>query len=156
MRQIGHRTIEPKMDAGDGRVLECADIDAQLRNHGLDAFEGQRADIVVGPHLPAAGDDARTVPLRSRSAITGERNRNSTLPMRFQRRFAIESAERHGGDAHFIGVLTRKKAQAENLEAMRGGHAIQFLVDRADQHLPPEALDGARRSGAFARASGAC
>ncbi len=28
---------------------------------------------------------------------------------------------------------------------MRGGHAVELLIDRADQHLAPESLDGARR-----------
>ena len=75
---------------------------------------------------------------------TGARMRSSAWPMRFQASRAIKTAERHGRDAHFVGILSGQEAEAEHLKSVGGGHAIQFFVDGADQHLPPETLDGAR------------
>ncbi len=42
-----------------------------------------------------------------------------------------------------IRVRSREEPESEHLQAVRGGHAVQFLIDGADQNLPPEAFDGA-------------
>ena len=50
MVEAGDLTIEPEMNAGDGRRLEMAELFAQrcgfwaLREHAIEAFEGQRQD----------------------------------------------------------------------------------------------------------------
>ncbi len=50
----------------------------------------------------------------------------------------IESCERHRWHADFVGVFRGQETEAEDLEAVRGGGAVQFLTDRADHNLAPE------------------
>ena len=64
---------------------------------------------------------------------------------------AIQFAQRDGGHAHLVSVGARQEAQPEDLKSVARGHAVHILVDGADQHLPPEALDGARRLALFAQ-----
>ena len=67
-----------------------------------------------------------------------------TLPIRFQASTCTaRRAER--GHAHFVGIGARQEAQPEDLKAVDRRHAVQIFVHRADQHLPPEAVDGVRR-----------
>jgi hypothetical protein len=76
---------------------------------------------------------------------TGQRSRSETSPVAAPQLRAVEFAQRDGGHAHLVSVGARQEAQPEDLEAVARGHAVHILVDGADQHLPPEALDGAGR-----------
>src|SRR5262249_42454362 len=52
--------------------------------------------------------------------------------------------------AHLVSVAARKESEQKHLKAVACGHAIQLFVDRADEDLPPEALDGSRGLALFA------
>ena len=57
----------------------------------------------------------------------------------------IQLPERDAGDAHLVAIGGAQKAQPEHLETVDRRHTVQVFVDGADQHLPPEAVDGVRR-----------
>ncbi len=57
----------------------------------------------------------------------------------------IELGQGNGGDSHLVGIGARQKTQPEDLEPVHGSHAVEVLIDGADQDLAPEAVDGARR-----------
>ena len=57
---------------------------------------------------------------------------------------AVQLGQRHGGNAHLVGIGAGEESQPEDLETVRGGHAVELLIDGADQDLPPESLDGGR------------
>ena len=76
---------------------------------------------------------------------TGDRRLQFHIADTLPRVATVETSQRNGGHAHFVSIFAREKPQPEHLEPVRGSHAIQFFVDRAHQHLPPETLDGARR-----------
>ena len=58
---------------------------------------------------------------------------------------SVKLAQGHRGHSHFVTISARQEAQPENLKAMKGGHAVEFFIHGAHQHLPPEAINGFRR-----------
>ena len=142
MRQIGDRTIEPEVNAGDWGVLEGGRGQAQ----GGQALEGQGANVVIGYVVLAAGQDAFRGDALDRAAQPQRDVAGGVPQLR-----AVQLAQRDGGHAHLVPIGAGEETQPEDLKAVARGHAVHILVNGADQHLAPEALDGAGRLPLFAQ-----
>ena len=51
---VGDGTVEPEMNAGDGRMLKSFPLDGQVGQKRLQTFEGQAGKVEIG-HVPTAG-----------------------------------------------------------------------------------------------------
>ena len=129
---------------------EGGGVDARFRNERADAFEGDGGEVLAGGVGFAAADDASDaaafdVDLFDGGAETEPDVGHATPGVR-----AVEIAEGDVGHAHLIGIICRQEAEADDLEAVAGGHTVQFFVDGADEDLTPETLDGVGRLAFFA------
>src|SRR5580698_11134144 len=98
---------------------------------------------MVGANLFTADDDVRDQPVFDHDFLDRSAHFEVGWADPLPRFGSIETAERDGGHAHLIRIFSRQEAEAEYLKPVRGGHAVEFFVNRADQHLAPETFDRA-------------
>src|ERR1035438_7417277 len=76
---------------------------------------------------------------------TGDRKCMCTLGMLCHASVVYSCASGTLGMPIFEPIGGSQEAEPEDLEAVNSRHTIQVFIDSADQHLPPETVDGVRR-----------
>ena len=136
MRQVGDFAIEPQMDARNRRMLQLG----RGQTHRFETLERKRADGDVARAALAIDYEAFGIDAFHRGAMM-----NVNIGQALPGIGAVKLRQRNSGHAHFVGIGAWRGSHPENLETVEGGHTVQIFVDGAHQHLPPEAVDGARR-----------
>src|SRR6266576_3595731 len=149
MIEIGNLLVEPEMDAGDGRVLEVADL---LTNclalslcgqKGLKRIKGEREDEIVERLFRSflsshSHSDLRVVDAKSFHGTT--EMQRAAMGSNVFSRGVIQVSERESGHAHVTsgGGL---HGLAHDLGCCGDGDPVYVLAKSADQDGMPEALD---------------
>ena len=137
MRQGGDFAVEPKVDAGDGRMLERG----RRQAHRRQPLEGQRGDVEIGRAPLARHHEAARVDSFHRRAKMHAHGRQA-LP-------GIGSSRVRPAAPRARPFRKRRRAPETPARAP-GSRARAAMRSRSslialDQHLAPEAVDGARR-----------
>src|SRR5580765_641530 len=101
-------------------------------------------DVRVGGFFAAFVEDDRDQ-LAALDAQTAERRTKYYFPALLFNRCAaaiVEVPEGNGRDTHTVASLVRENCFPENVDAIAGVNAIQFLRKCANKNHSPEARDG--------------
>lgn len=143
-------TVEPKMDACDGRSFESIEIlNARIGGEGwreeiLDAVVGDSKDEIVGFDALAGAELRRgdAIVFDFQGANSGALTNFDALPSQIVLQgLAVEFIKGDGGHADLPAFAVGEEAINEDLAGVGGVDTIEGLTQGADEHDVPETIE---------------